>query len=150
MSHRIIPRGTASRLQTTSCPYVMVTIRSAHFTCLMTHGGTFLHPGVHDDVKHFDPRELHTDMHPSIPLRCANVSALQWFLFLVGASMALSFEKRRRSVADKLSSQHGYTLTQAKLEDSKHALVRSLKLFALGVVMQGGDFLDPSNYTYGT
>ena len=62
--------------------------------------------------------------------------------------MALSME-RRRSVADGRAPAGAGEPRRMKLADSRHALVRALKLFALGMVMQAGLFLDPSNYTYG-
>jgi heparan-alpha-glucosaminide N-acetyltransferase len=55
---------------------------------------------------------------------------MPWFLFIVGASMAFSFKR-----------------IPNKKEALKKAAIRALKLFFIGLALQGGGF--PSHYKYG-
>ena len=61
---------------------------------------------------------------------------MPWFLFMVGCSMAFSFRK--------FHSTYG-----ARVRGTKYALTRALKLYLLGVLIQGGDFFGPDHWTYG-
>ena len=56
---------------------------------------------------------------------------MPWFLFMVGASLSISLRKYRA----------------ARTNGSRVAFVRALKLFFLGVLVQGGGF--PDSYSYG-
>ena len=56
---------------------------------------------------------------------------MPWFLFMVGTSMAYSLRK----------------YSQDRIGGTKHILLRAFKLFALGVLIQGGGM--PHNYSYG-
>ena len=59
---------------------------------------------------------------------------MPWFLFMVGTSMAFSFKKFRGSA-------------DARRRGTRAAVVRALKLYWLGVLLQGGGWLH--NYKYG-
>ncbi len=61
---------------------------------------------------------------------------MPWFLFMVGTSMAFSFRKFQRNY-------------ETKVQGTKHALTRALKLYLLGVLIQGGNFFNPDQWTYG-
>jgi heparan-alpha-glucosaminide N-acetyltransferase len=59
---------------------------------------------------------------------------MPWFLFMVGVSISLAFNKFKGG---------------KEMDGFKKSCVRAVKLFVLGVILQGGGFLDDGNYTYG-
>ena len=59
---------------------------------------------------------------------------MPWFLFMVGCSMAFSMRKFKLS-------------HEAKLSGTKYAFMRAIKLYFLGVLLQGGGFF--RSYHYG-
>ena len=59
---------------------------------------------------------------------------MPWFLFMVGCSMAFSLRKFKTSY-------------EAKLKGTKYAFTRAVKLYFLGVLLQGGGFF--RHYKYG-
>ena len=64
-------------------------------------------------------------------------AVMPWFLFMVGASMSISLRKHTRPGAPRKAATH-------------HVLVRTLKLFLLGLLLQGGGWIDPGGaYAYG-
>jgi len=62
---------------------------------------------------------------------------MPWFLFMVGGSMSMSLRKFTRSGtrADRIAG-------------TKSCLLRALKLFALGVLLQGGGWFDSHRYGF--
>eukprot|EP00937_MAST-01D_sp_MAST-1D-sp2_P005992 g5992.t1 len=60
---------------------------------------------------------------------------MPWFLFMVGTSMAFSFKKFRGSA-------------DARRRGTRAAVVRALKLYWLGVLLQGGGWLHKYSYGY--
>jgi len=61
---------------------------------------------------------------------------MPWFLFMIGTSMAFSFRKYM-------------TNDETKKAGTKYAFVRALKLFFLGVLIQGGTWFGDDSYSYG-
>jgi heparan-alpha-glucosaminide N-acetyltransferase len=59
---------------------------------------------------------------------------MPWFLFMVGVSISLAFNKFKGG---------------KEMDGFKKSCVRAVKLFVLGVILQGGGFLDDGSYTYG-
>lgn len=59
---------------------------------------------------------------------------MPWFLFFVGTSQAFSMKKFKKD-------------RESKIVGTQKAFVRALKLYGLGVLLQGGNF--PSGYIYG-
>eukprot|EP00966_Prymnesium_polylepis_P240874 5570580-Prymnesium_polylepis.1 len=60
-------------------------------------------------------------------------AVMPWFLFMSGTSISISLRK--------------YTRTGKRREGLRHVLTRVLKLFFLGVLLQGGGWID--SYEYG-
>ena len=60
---------------------------------------------------------------------------MPWFLFMVGCSMAFSMRKFKQSY-------------ETKIKGTKYALTRAIKLYFLGVLLQGGGFFRNYNYGY--
>ena len=61
---------------------------------------------------------------------------MPWFLFMVGCSMAFSFRKFKVNY-------------ESKVQGTKYALTRAMKLYLLGVLIQGGDFFSEGSWSYG-
>ena len=75
---------------------------------------------------------------------------MPWFLFMVGTSMAFSLRRYLKVDND------GRRIPKLQREGSRKVAVRALKLYVLGLVLQGGQWIDdgtnvPSqaDYTYG-
>ena len=75
---------------------------------------------------------------------------MPWFLFMVGTSMAFSMRRYLQTDAD------GRRIRSKQWEGSKKVAIRSLKLYLLGLVLQGGQWIDDgtndpnqADYTYG-
>lgn len=88
-----------------------------------------------DDVVGGNKVNMHITHSPWNDITLADF-VMPWFLFIIGTAMAFNFRKF-------LGSEE-----KAK-EGTKYALTRALKLYFLGVLLQGGDWFDPSNYSYG-
>lgn len=59
---------------------------------------------------------------------------MPWFLFMVGTSLSISLRR--------------YKANGRRVEGTQSALLRAVKLFGLGMLLQGGDWID-SGYIYG-
>ena len=72
---------------------------------------------------------------------------MPWFLFMVGTSMAFSFRKFLKTDND------GHRKRKLQCEGTKKVIIRAVKLYILGVILQGGDWIDsgandPKKYDY--
>lgn len=61
---------------------------------------------------------------------------MPWFLFIIGTAMAFNFKKFMKD-------------NETKKAGTKFALIRALKLYFLGVLIQGGNWFGDNNYSYG-
>jgi heparan-alpha-glucosaminide N-acetyltransferase len=75
---------------------------------------------------------------------------MPWFLFMVGTSMAFSQRRYLKTGND------GRRIAKLQWEGTRKVVVRALKLYLLGVVLQGGDWIDSgednpnhADWTYG-
>lgn len=81
------------------------------------------------------------DVYPSInhsPWNNVTLAdfVMPWFLFMVGTSMAFSLRRYTKRNAE------GNRNMKLVREGSKKVIIRSIKLYLLGVLLQGGDWID--------